>query len=96
MKHKRYTRGQHVFSEGNSLVDGVYFIIDGEFEVTQKTVKKIGEAIATLPTHNPKVLGCQKTDQPALSKQILGQNTTRSRSQAMLEKFQVSGSLPDL
>ena len=34
MRPKQFIRGQKVYSEGSSQVDGVYFITGGEFEVT--------------------------------------------------------------
>ena len=36
MKPKEFIRGQHVYTEKLSEVDGLYFIQQGEFEVTQK------------------------------------------------------------
>lgn len=34
MKTKEFNRGQKVYVENQSSVDGVYFITDGEFEVS--------------------------------------------------------------
>ena len=39
MRPKQFIRGQKVYCEGSSQVDGVYFITGGEFEVTQKADK---------------------------------------------------------
>ena len=39
MRPKQFIRGQKVYCEGSSQVDGVYFITGGEFEVTQKSDK---------------------------------------------------------
>lgn len=36
MKQVQFIRGQKVYIEGSSTVDGLYFIQDGEFEITQK------------------------------------------------------------
>ena len=36
MEERIFTRGQTVYLEGQSEVDGVYFITQGDFEVTQK------------------------------------------------------------
>ena len=36
MVTKEYIRGQKVYSQGSIAIDGVYFIQDGEFEVTQR------------------------------------------------------------
>ena len=36
MKVREFIRGQKAYSEGTTEIDGVYFIQEGEFEVTQK------------------------------------------------------------
>lgn len=36
MEEKTFIRGQKVFQEGVTPIDGVYFIQEGDFEVTQK------------------------------------------------------------
>ena len=36
MESAEYIRGQKVYSEGTSATNGIYFIQEGEFEVTQK------------------------------------------------------------
>ena len=38
MKRKEYTRGVSIYKEGEVAIDGVYFIVEGEFQVT-KTIK---------------------------------------------------------
>ena len=38
MERYRFIRGQKVYIEGQSKVDGVYFVKDGEFELTQKKI----------------------------------------------------------
>ena len=39
MKKIEFKRGQTIYKEGESKVDNVYFIIDGEFEVTKSSQK---------------------------------------------------------
>ena len=34
MTVKKYTQGQYIYKENTSTVDGVYFITEGEFELT--------------------------------------------------------------
>ena len=38
MERYKFFRGQKVYIEGKSKVDGVYFIKEGEFELTQKRI----------------------------------------------------------
>ena len=76
MSAKEFIRGQAVISEGASEIDGIYFIQDGEFEVTQK-----------LDTDKTKVE--QKTAKKALSRtsKVKELENLQSRSKILLSKI---------
>ena len=65
MKHLKFNRGQHVYAEGHSIVDGVYFITEGEFEITQKAAKsKSKKSGNQIITNNSKLLSSAKQSKP--------------------------------
>ena len=76
MSAKEFIRGQAVILEGASEIDGIYFIQDGEFEVTQK-----------LDTDKTKVE--QKTAKKALSRtsKVKELENLQSRSRILLSKI---------
>ena len=95
MRPMTFARGQHAFVEGRDEIDGVYFITEGEFEITQKRVKTVAEkkGLDILPTHNLRILGNLQDKNPVV---ILGPGgmARQSRSQAMLQKLHVENVLP--
>ena len=87
MKTVEFQRGQSVYQEGTSYIDGVYFITEGEFELTQKAIKHLrspNNKHEPIYSHNRKIIANVNESKQNKSLKSVGLNS--SRSQATLSK----------
>lgn len=80
MERREFIRGQKVFKEGSTKVNGLYFIINGQFEITQSVDPAKKEAAQM---RLKKALSKSTNSASDLSREL----QIGSRSNAMLKKL---------
>ena len=91
MKIVQFKRGHKVYTEGQSSIDGIYFIIAGDFEVTRQIKPDVQTEMGQTQARRALSRQAMPTEAKSQGEELIRNVSRHTRSQMLLKKINEGG-----